>query len=265
MMVADARTSSRPSRAERASRTADLLEQLGTCTDEARCEEIRQEIVVVNRRVAEAVAARYRNRGIADEDLVQVAYLGLVKAVARFDADLGHDLLTFAVPTIRGELTRHFRDHGWAVRPPRRVQELQSRINHTVELLAQDMGREPDVDEVITTLDLTRDEYDEAAGARGCFRPTSLDQPAGLNSSSSLGDLLVDAGEVDPHGVSDARTTLAPVIRELNARDQRILYLRFFEERSQSEIGEAIGVSQVQVSRLLSRVLERLRSEIGAV
>lgn len=250
-------------RSERAARTAELLERLRATDDEQQREDLRREIVVVNRGVAEAVARRYRNRGLADDDLVQVAYVGLVKAVARFDIDRGHDLLTFAVPTIRGELTRHFRDHGWAVRPPRRVQELQGRMARVTADLGQTLGREPTDDEIAEALGATREEYDEAGRAWGCFTPRSLDQPVGDDGSAALGDLIPDEAVEDPHTVSDVRVALAPVVRTLDERDQRILYLRFYEDRSQAEIGQEIGVSQVQVSRLLARILERMRAELA--
>ncbi|MDN4162887.1 sigma-70 family RNA polymerase sigma factor [Nocardioides abyssi] len=263
--MTSARTPTRLPRAERAARTEALLDRLRSTSDEARREDLRRELVLVNRGVAEAVARRYRGRGIADDDLVQVAYVGLVKAVARFDPDRGHDLLTFAVPTVRGELTRHFRDHGWAVRPPRRIQELQTRLIRTAEDLAHELGREPTEAEVAEALDVSPEEYDEANRAWGCFAPRSLDAPlapGGDPDSSSLGELLVDASGEDPLTASDARVALAPVVRALGERDRRIVYLRFFEDRSQAEIGEDIGVSQVQVSRLISRILDRMREEL---
>ncbi|MDN4174434.1 sigma-70 family RNA polymerase sigma factor [Nocardioides sp. SOB77] len=263
MTSASTRTrTTRLPRAERAARTEALLEQLRSCTDEDHREQLRGELVLVNRGVAEAVARRYRGRGLAEDDLAQVAYLGLTKAVARFDPDRGHDLLTFAVPTIRGELTRHFRDHGWAVRPPRRVQELQGRYNRVVDDLHQELGREPTDRDVREALGLSEEEYAEVSGAWGCFTPRSLDQPVGGEDGASLLNLLPDTVAEDPHAVSDARVSLAPVVRSLDERDQRIVFLRFYEDRSQAEIGAELGVSQVQVSRLLSRILERMREEL---
>jgi len=254
---------SRLSRLDRATRTQELLDRLRSAVDDEERARLRQELVLVNRQVAEAVAARYRNRGLAEDDLVQVAYVGLTKAVARFDPDLGHDLLTFAVPTIRGELTRHFRDHGWTVRPPRRVQELQQRLARTAEELHHELGREPEHGELARALGLTPEEYDDVARAWGCFSPASLDQPVTEDGAQSLGDLVADPGQDDdPHGASDARVTLAPVVRRLSERERRILFLRFFEERTQSEIGEDLGISQVQVSRLLNRILGRMREEL---
>jgi RNA polymerase sigma-B factor len=215
--------------------------------------------VLINRCVADAVAARYRNRGIPGDDLQQVAYVGLTKAVQRFDPRSGNDLLTFAVPTIRGELQRYFRDQGWTVRPPRRVQELQWRMNLTIEELEHQLGREPERGEVRAALGLTEQEYDDALSAFGCFHLGSLDQPAG-SGTTAVGDLI--AGKQDQLGGTEARIVLSPVVRRLPHRDRRILYLRFFEDRTQAEIGEEIGVTQMQVSRLLSRILRDLRAAI---
>jgi RNA polymerase sigma-B factor len=248
-------------RAERAERTTALLERLHHTHDEAEAAALRAEVVLVNRGVAESVAMRYRGRGVSTEDLCQVAYEGLTKAVQRFDPDMRKDLLTFAVPTIRGELQRYFRDLGWTVRPPRRIQELQGRANQAFARMSQDLGREPTPDEVAAELDITPAEYRDAESALGCFTPTSLDQPAG-ESTATVGDLIVE--DDDHQEASEARVMLAPVVRDLSARDRRILYLRFFEDRTQSEIGEDLGVTQMQVSRLLSRILGDMRHELEA-
>ena len=248
-------------RAERAERTADLLRQAYETTDESRRDELRSQVVLINRGVAESVAMRYRGRGVATEDLYQVAYEGLTKAVQRFDAEMRKDLLTFAVPTIRGELQRYFRDLGWTVRPPRRIQELQGRANQAFARLSQDLGREPTPAEVAEELGISTKDYRDSEAALGCFTPTSLDQPAG-ESTATVGDLIVE--DDDSQEASEARVMLAPVVRDLSERDRRILYLRFFEDRTQSEIGEDLGVTQMQVSRLLSRILGDMRQELEA-
>jgi RNA polymerase sigma-B factor len=248
------------SRRERSERTAELLDRACGADDETR-RAILEEVVLINRGVAEAVASRYRSRGIAQDDLIQVAYEGLTKAVMRFDPELRNDLLTYAVPTIRGELQRYFRDQGWTVRPPRRVQELQWRVNHAIEDLGQQLGREPTDDEVMAHLEIGADEYREAIEAFGCFQPTSLDLPVGQESPTTLGALIPD--EDHDRDAADARVALAPVVRRLSERDRRILYLRFFEDRTQEEIGDDLGVTQMQVSRLLTRILKNLRDEVG--
>lgn len=248
------------SRAERAEQTRDLLQQVAETTDPERAAELRERVVVINRGVAEAVAARYRQRGVALDDLHQVAFEGLTKAVMRFDPELRNDLLTYAVPTIRGELQRYFRDHGWTVRPPRRIQETQWLVNQSVERLTHELEREPTAEEVARELGIPVEEYQETAAAVGCFQPTSLDQPAATGSVASMGDLL--AADDHDTDASEARVTLAPVVRRLPERDRRILYLRFFEDRTQEEIGQDLGVTQMQVSRLLSRILGTLKEEL---
>ncbi len=248
------------SRAERSARTAKLLDQAGRCQDEAERDDLLSEVIVLNRGVAEAVASRYAGRGVARDDLRQVAYEGLVKAVRRFDPETRNDLLTFAVPTIRGELLRHFRDHGWSVRPPRRVQELQWRVNKKIEELEQELGHAPRDAEIKAALGISDDDYREAIEAFGCFQPTSLEQPATSDSTATLGDFVPD--EDTESVASEARVILSPVVRRLPERDRRILQLRFFEDLTQAEIGEDLGVTQMQVSRLLTRILDDLRSEL---
>ena len=253
------------SRAERSDLTDDLLDQAGRSTDAGERRRLLDQVVLINRGVAEAVAARYRRRGVPMEDLQQAAYEGLVKAVFRFDGTLGKDLLSYAVPTIRGELQRHFRDHSWAVRPPRRVQELQWRVNRCIEDLTQELGREPSDDQVCTTMSITPAEFDEALVAFGCFTPASLDQPVSHDGAATVGDLLPDDGGDDTElEAAEARTALAPVLKELPERDKRIIYLRFFQDRTQEEIGAELGVTQMQVSRLLTRILRDLRSALGS-
>jgi len=252
-------------RAARAETTEDLLALAERTDDEDRRQRLLDQVVLLNRGVAEAVASRYQRRGIPLEDLQQAAYEGLVKAVNRWDPSHGRPLLTYAVPTIRGELQRHFRDHGWTVRPPRRVQELQWQVSGCISELTQDLGREPSAGEVQDALGITDEEYADAMTAFGCFQPTSLDQPVGHDAAATLGELIPDRTEdadVGELAAADARATLAPVVRTLPVRDRRILYLRFFEEQTQEQIGEELGVTQMQVSRLLTRILRDLRCAI---
>lgn len=252
-------------RAERASITETLLERARRASTLGGRRRLLEEVILINRGVAESVASRYRRRGVAQDDLDQAAYEGLVKAVYRFDPDRSRDLLTYAVPTIRGELQRHFRDHGWSVRPPRRVQELQWRVGQCVDELTQRLGREPSDSQVRDELDVSREEYDEAVVAFGCFSPTSLDQPLALDTTDTVADVIADES-ADTGGsleAAEARTTLEPVLRGLPDRDKRILYLRYFEDQTQEQIGEELGVTQMQVSRLLSRILRDLRDALG--
>jgi RNA polymerase sigma-B factor len=198
---------------------------------------------------------------VALEDLVQVAHEGLVKAVARFDPELRNDLLTFAVPTIRGEVQRYFRDQGWMIRPTRRVQEIQGQAREAARDLEQSLGREASDSEIATEIGVPGAEYHDAVAAQGCFQPASLDLPVG-SDRATLGDILIGVDENE--SASEARMMLAPAVRRLPERDRRILYLRFFEDLTQAEIGEDLGVTQMQVSRLLSRILGSLRTELGA-
>ena len=209
--------------------------------------------------LARSMAARYRNRGIDLDDLEQVALLGLTKAAQRFDPDAGHDFLSYAVPTIRGELRRHFRDAGWMVRPPRRVQDLQARIAGAQRDLEAELGRSPRPSEVAAHLDEDLNGVIEALSADGCFTPTSLDGTVG-DGSSTLGDLL--GTEDRAIESAEARVVLDPVVRGLSDRDRRIVRLRYFEERTQQEIAEDIGLTQAQVSRVLTRILNDLRDQL---
>jgi RNA polymerase sigma-B factor len=210
--------------------------------------------------VAREVAHRYEGRGVAAEDLRQVAYLGLVKAVRSYDPAKATDFLSFAVPTIRGEVRRWFRDAGWTVRPPRSVQELQARIRGAQEDLWQALGRAPRPDEIADHLQESRSHVVDALSASGCFAPSSLDVPAGGEEGEVLRERL---GRSEPgYARVDARVALKPLVRDLTARERRILELRFFADKTQAEIGEEIGVTQMQVSRLLSSILRRLHEKL---
>lgn len=244
---------------DRRATTARLFDLAHAATGEERREH-QDEIIRINMGVASDCARRYRGRGVATDDLDQVAYLGLVKAVRGFDPERGHDFLSFAVPTIRGELRRYFRDLGWALRPPRSIQELQARIAEVEGDLAQELGRSPRPTDLARHLEVDLERVLDALGASGCFAPSSLD--AAAEGEDALGDRL---GVLDPaYDAAEARVTLAAVLRGLNPRERRILELRFFGGRTQAEIGADIGVTQMQVSRLLSRTLDRLRRRLLA-
>jgi RNA polymerase sigma-B factor len=250
------------SRAERSRRTSQLLLEAHRTADPARRSELLDEVILLNQCVAEAVANRYRGRGVPTEDLHQAAFEGLVKAVHKFDPTVRPDLLTYAVPTMRGEVQRWFRDQSWMVRPPRRVQELQWRVSRSIESLSQDLGRDPTDAELSTDAGCSADELDETLQAFGCFQPPSLDRVIRSDSSSgTLGDTLTS--EDDERSTVEARAILEPVLRQLPERDRRIIYLRFFEDQSQKDIGAELGVTQMQVSRLLQRIIRILRAEIA--
>ena len=251
-----------PHRATRSQRTAELFEAMAACDDEAEHAHLLEQVVVLNVPVAESIASRYRSRGVGDDDLEGVARLALVKAVRRFDVASGHDFLSFAVPTIRGEIKRYFRDSGWMIRPPRRIQEIQASIASVESELGARLGQSPRPSELAGELDLELADVEEALAARGCFIPASLDRPVGESGEMPLSDLL--GGDDPGQGAAEARAVLGPVVSRLAERDRRVIELRFFEGLTQREIAEDIGVTQMQVSRLLSRILRDLRRSLEA-
>jgi RNA polymerase sigma-B factor len=242
-------------RSDATARLFALLAQAGP----AERADLEEQIIRRNMRMAVDATRRFRGRGIPDDDLQQVAYVGLVKAVRGFDAERGHDFLSYAVPTIRGEVRRHFRDLGWTVRPPRPVQEAQTKIIGCQGELLQQLGRAPRPSEIAAHLGLELDLVVEALGANGCFAPVSLDAPAGADDEA-----LTQRLGFDDHGfdVAEARAVLAPLLARLTPRERKIVELRFFRGRTQSEIGREIGVTQMQVSRLLTRLIARMREQI---
>ena len=243
-----------------------MLARINSARDESERERLTEELIRLNMPVARSIAVRYRRRGIPDDDLEQVAYLALVRVAHAYDHSSGNDFLSYAVPCIRGEVRRHFRDVGWMVRPPRRVQELQSRIASAESRLSSELGHPPTVDELAEELDASPEDLVEALAANGCFTPTSLDQVVHEDASDTLGDQL--GSEESGIAAAEARVVLAPALRRLGERDRTIVRMRFFGQRTQQEIAEEIGVTQMQVSRLLSRIFKDLREDVesrGAV
>ena len=249
------------SREERRDRTAALFLRRAETSDPDERQLISEELVQINIPVARDATRRFRDRGIPNEDIEQVAYLGLVKAVQGFDPGRGHDFLSFAIPTIRGEVRRYFRDHGWAVRPTRSVQEAQSKINGCEAELSQRLGRAPRPSEIAEHLGLDLDLVVEALGAVGCFTPVSLDAPSHSDEdASTVGSML--PGDDRDFEIAEARLLLGPALGRLTARERLIVELRFVEGLTQAEIGTRIGVTQMQVSRLLTKILKRLREDL---
>jgi RNA polymerase sigma-B factor len=220
---------------------------------------LRDELITAHMGLAEYLARRFTNRGEPLDDLVQVASLGLLKAVDRFDPERGLEFSTYATPTIVGELKRHFRDKGWAVRVPRRVQELHLRLGSVVSTLSQELGRSPTIGEIAHSAAVSEEEVLEAIEAGHAYRFTSLDAPAGGDDDASLSSQL---GSEDQNLIdSEHRVTLSPLIAQFPPRERMILHLRFFEGLTQSEIASRLGISQMHVSRLLARSLAQLRSQ----
>lgn len=250
----------RSSEADRGEATARLFTAMSETDDDAERKRLQDEVILLNMGVARAITARYRDRGLSREDLVQAAYVGLVKAVQGFDPSYGSDFLSYAVPTVTGEVKRYFRDFGWTVRPPRRIQELQAQISRANDELAQTLHRSPRPSEVAEYLGADVESVIEAISADGCFSPDSLDVPVGDDGSTSLAQLI--GGEDEDLSRAEARILLAPAVRALSPRDRRILELRFFHGWTQERIAQDIGVTQMQVSRLLSRILATLRQQL---
>lgn len=242
-------------------RTRELFTMALASESVAERQQLLDQVIVLHLELAHAEAKRYRSRGVPLDDLRQVAALALTKATNGYDVTTGHDFLSYAVPTIRGELRKHFRDHGWMIRPPRRIQELQARINVAGAELAHELGRAPVPTEIARRLEEPEASVIEALASDGCFVPASLDHPAGGDGLTTLGDLLPH-DDLD-HQASEARLVLRPVLRSLSDRDRQILTMRFYEGLTQREIASRIGVTQMQVSRLLTRILGQLRSDVG--
>lgn len=242
--------------------TAQLLDQLRQCTGHRERQRLRHLLVVANIPVATSIAMRYRNRGANLEDLVQAANLGLVKAVNGFDPGRGNDFIAYAVPTISGEVKRFFRDQGWDIRPPRRVQELRPKVQQASAELAQALGRSPRVGEIADHLRVGEEDVIECVASGDSYNVNSLDAPTGDGEDLTVADAV---GEPDP-GMSKVEDllTLKVLIDELPERDRRILTLRFFHDWTQQQIAADIGVTQMQVSRLLSKLLARLYAGMTA-
>jgi len=237
-----------------------LLTQAASETDPVERKRLQDEVVVMHMGLARAIAARYRGRGIADEDLVQAASMALIKAARNFDPDNGAEFLSYAVVTMKGEVKRQFRDFGWMVRPPRPIQKMQADVARAQGDLIQTLGRSPRVSEVAAHLDVAVEDVLEALSAHGCFTPTSLDLPLGDQGATSLGDTIQH--EDTALDEAEARVMLMPAVKALPERERQVLYLRFFRQMSQSQIAAEVGVTQMQVSRILSRVLAQLRGQL---
>ena len=221
---------------------------------------LRDELVEEHAPLAHFLAGRFANRGEQRDDLVQVALVGLFKAVERFDPGRGLQFSTFATPTILGELKRHFRDRGWAVRVPRRVQELHLQLGRIVSALGQEEGRSPTPAEVAERAGVSEEAVLEAMEAGSLYRLVSLD--GSVTPDDEGGELSACLGDDDPEFERiEHRSEIEELLEALPARERRIVELRFFESMTQSEIAERVGVSQMHVSRLLTRSLERLRAE----
>jgi RNA polymerase sigma-B factor len=219
---------------------------------------IRSELVELHLPLVEYLARRFRNRGEWLDDLTQVATIGLIKSIDRFDLERGVEFSTYATPTIVGEIKRHFRDKGWAVRVPRRLQELKLALTKAIGDLAQRLGRAPTVGELAAHLQMSEEEVLEGLESANAYSTVSLDAPdSGDEDAPAVAESL---GMVDDalEGV-EYRESLKPLLERLPPREKRILLLRFFGNMTQSQIATELGISQMHVSRLLARTLTQLR------
>ena len=223
---------------------------------------LRDQIIEAWLPMAERLAGRFRSRGESFDDLRQVAALGLVKAVERYDPELGNAFESYAVPTVTGEIKRHFRDHMWTLHVPRRVQDLRNRVRFARRDLSQTIpGRQPTVAEIAEYAQMSEDDVRTGLGALESFTALSLDaELAGGDDGYSLSDAL---GSADPAlDVVIDREAVKPRLEALPERERTILYMRFFGDMTQSSIAEELGISQMHVSRLISRCCDRLRDQI---
>ncbi|WP_286901445.1 SigB/SigF/SigG family RNA polymerase sigma factor [Thermocrispum sp.] len=226
-----------------------------------RREELRERLIAAHLPVAEHIAQVYRHRGEPSQDLRQVATIGLINAVDRYEPQYGRGFLPFAIPTIRGELQRHFRDSTWTLRVPRRLKELRQTLNEAATELTELLGRSPRPSELAEHLGLSTEEVYEGLSASAAYRPESLNRSLGQgDTDTELGELIGDADHefttVENHAV------LRRALSQLAPREQRIVALRFFHDMTQSQIAQAVGVSQMHVSRLLAASLARLRAAL---
>ncbi len=224
----------------------------------------RESLVHLHLPLVEHCARRFRNRGEPFEDLVQVGTIGLIKAVDRFDTGRGVEFSTYATPTIIGEIKRYFRDKGWAIRVPRRLQELRMQISATTAELTQSLGRSPTPRELAESIGCSVEEIVEGMESSNAYATLSLD--ATDNGDDGAGPSMLDAIGVDDEALEhvEIRESVKPLLENLPAREKKILLLRFFKNMTQSQIAAEIGVSQMHVSRLLTRTLEQLRTSLEA-
>lgn len=225
-------------------------------------EAARDELVEMYLNLVKYLASRFRNRGEPVDDLVQVGTIGLIKAIDRFDIERAVEFTTYATPTIVGELKRYFRDKGWAIKVPRRLQELSFKVNQAIDALTQRLQRSPTVPEIASYLGVTPDDVLEALETSEAYNFVSLETDRSSDGSDSF-SILDYIGKDDQFmAVVDDRTTLSAALKYLTPQEQRVLYLRFFQGLTQTEIAKQLGISQMQVSRLLRKTLRVLRENL---
>jgi RNA polymerase sigma-B factor len=244
-------------------RTRELITTIRTSHHESERDDALETVTRLHMPLARSLANRYAGKGLDHEDLEQVAFLALLKAIHRFDLAKATEFGAYATPTITGELRRYFRDHGWLVRPPRELQERRQLVTDARARLEQELGHDPDAEELADELDLSLDSVREAQVASTNLRPASLDATTSEGGRPVL-DIL--DSRVDPQSDPslDERIVVRTALERLPARDQELVVLRFSGDLTQAEIAELMGLSAMQVSRLLRRTLEELREQLDA-
>lgn len=240
-----------------------LLETMDTAPKEsAAFATARDELITMHIPLVEHLARRFRDRGEPHDDLVQVGMVGLIKSADRFDSGRGVEFSTYATPTIVGEIKRHFRDRGWSIRVPRRLQEMRQHISRATADLSQESGHSPTVAELAAHLGISQEEVLEGLESAQAYSTLSLDSTSSSgdddSDSTSLTDTLGDE-DVALEGV-EYRESLKPLLAQLSERERNIIMMRFFKNMTQAQIAEEVGVSQMHVSRLLSKALTELRA-----
>jgi RNA polymerase sigma-B factor len=242
----------------------DLLAELADdAVTEERRTRLRELIVEMHRPMARDIARRYLHRGEPMEDLLQAAYVGLMKAINGFDPALGHSFRGYAMVTMTGEVKRHFRDRTWAVRVPRLYQERRSELNRLIADMTQELGRSPKVPELAVRMGISEEDMILTLDASAAYSTLSLDAPLGADDdAAALGDVIPDSD--DSLSVLVDREAVKPLIDDLPEREKTILLLRFYGNMTQAEIAAEFDISQMHVSRILRKVLDQLRSELVA-
>jgi RNA polymerase sigma-B factor len=224
----------------------------------------RERLIEQYMSLVRSLARRYSYRGEQLEDLVQIGAIGLIKAIDRFDLERGVELTTYATPNIIGEIKRHFRDKGWSVRVPRGLQELNVQLSRLVEQLTVQLGRSPTIAELAKAAGTQEEEVLEALESGRAYSSLSLSSGGGSDGDEDLDPLESIGTEEHQYEVSEDRAVLAPGFKALDERERKILQLRFFEGLTQSQIAQQVGISQMHVSRLIRRSLEKIREAIDA-
>ena len=224
-------------------------------------EDARNELMMSHLNLVRFLASKFKNRGEPLDDLVQVGTIGLIKAIDRFDPERGLEFTTYATPTILGEIKRHFRDKGWSVRVPRRLQELSSKVNQATDELTKELQRTPSTEEVASKLGVTVEEVLEAMESSSAYSSVPLE--SGGSDDDDAPAVIDHYASVDQDlAASDDRMVIEDTIKEFSPREQEVIRMRFNDNLTQVEIAKRLGVSQVQVSRLLRRTLKKLQEKV---